>query len=98
VSPAIAFPEEHVALGALAVLILYVFAPGRLGDPARPHPNVARYLLAAFVVVVFLKELLWDPVNEVNEPFLWSGVADLSWYLVGTGAMLGFLWARFRHL
>jgi hypothetical protein len=97
-SPAIIFPEDHAAIGALAVAAVYALAPGRLGDPARAHRNVPRLVLAAFAVIVFLKELLWDPVNEVDQPFLWAGVTDLFWYLVGMGAMLGALWLRYRHL
>jgi hypothetical protein len=97
-STAIIFPEVHATIGALAVAAAYALAPGTLGDAARKHPNVPRTLLAAFAFVVFLKELLWDPVNEVNQPFLWAGVTDLSWYLVGMGAMLGLLWVRYRRL
>jgi hypothetical protein len=97
-SPAIILPELHAAIGALAVATAYSLAPGRLGDPARSHPNVPRFVLAAFLVIVFLKELLWDPANEVDQPFLWAGATDLFWYLVGIGAMLGLLWARYRRL
>lgn len=96
--PAIILPEVHAAIGALAVAAAYSLSPGTLGDPARPHPNVPRYLLGAFLVIVFLKELLWDPANEVNQPFLWDGVTDLSWYLVGMGVMLALFWLRFRRL
>lgn len=97
-SPAIILPEDHAALGALAVAAVYALAPGRLGDPARVHPNVPRLAVVGFVVIVLLKEALWDPVNEVNQPFFWAGVTDLFWYLVGIGAMLGALWARFRRV
>ena len=96
--PAIIFPEVHAAIGALAVAAAYALAPGTLGDPARAHPNVPRFSLAAFTFIVFLKELLWDPVNEVNQPFLWAGATDLSWYVVGIGVMLGLFWARYRRL
>jgi hypothetical protein len=97
-SAAIIFPEVHVAIGALAVSAVYALAPGTLGDPARAHPNFPRLLLVAFAFIVFLKELLWDPVNEANQPFLWAGATDLFWYLVGMGAMLGLLWVRYRRL
>jgi hypothetical protein len=97
-SPAIIFPEDHAAIGALAVALAYILAPGRLGDPDRVRPNVPRFAVAGFVALVFLKEAFWDPVNEVNQPFLWAGVTDLLWYLVGVGAMLGALWARFRRV
>ena len=96
--PAVIFPEVHAAIGALAVAAVYALAPGTLGDPNRTLPNLPRFLLAGFVFVVFLKELLWDPVNEANQPFLWAGVTDLSWYLVGMGVMLALLWARYRRL
>jgi len=97
-SPAIIFPEVHAAIGALAVAAAYSLAPGTLGDRARTHPNAPRIAIAAFTLIVFLKELLWDPVNEVDQPFLWAGVTDLSWYLVGIGVMLGLLWIRYRRL
>lgn len=97
-SPAIIFPELHAAIGALAVAAAYALSPGTLGDSRRSHPNVPRLVVAAFTVVVFLKELLWDPVNEVDQPFLWAGVTDFFWYIVGIAVMLGLLWARYRRL
>jgi hypothetical protein len=97
-SSAIIFPEDHAVIGALAVASAYAFAPGRLGDPNRRHPAIPRSALLTFVVLVSLKETLWDPVYEVGQPFLWSGATDLSWYLVGIALMLGALWARFRQL
>jgi hypothetical protein len=97
-SSAIIFPELHAAIGALAVAAAYSLSPGTIGDRARAHPNVPRLALAAFTLIVLLKELLWDPVNEVNQPFLWAGATDLSWYLVGIGVMLALLWARYRRL
>ena len=97
-SPAVIFPEEHAVIGALAVIAAYALAPGRLGDPARAYSGVPRFAVAAFAVVVFLKELLWDPANEAAQPFLFAGVIDLFWYFVGMGVMLGAVWARFRRL
>jgi hypothetical protein len=97
-SPAIIFPELHATIGALIVAAAYALAPGRLGDPARTHRRVPRIVVAVFAVVVVLKELLWDPVNEVAQPFLWAGATDLFWYAVGVGAMLCALWIRFRQL
>lgn len=97
-SSAVILPELHAVLGALAVALAYGFAPGRPDDPTRPHPNAPRTALGVFVVIILLKEALWDPVNEVGQPFLWEGVTDLSWYLVGIAAMLGATWARFRRL
>lgn len=97
-SPAIIFPEDHAVIGALAVAVAYTFAPGKLGDTARAHPRVPRGAVAAFAVVVLLKELLWDPANELGQPFLWAGATDLLYYFVGMGVMLGALWARFRRL
>lgn len=97
-SPAIIFPEDHAAIGALAVAAAYSLAPGRLGDPFRSHPNVPRLAVAAFSVIVLLKELLWDPVYEAGQPFLWAGASNLLWYSVGIGAMIAALWLRFRRL
>jgi hypothetical protein len=97
-SSSIILPEDHAAIGALAVAAAYALAPGTLGDPHRVHPNVPRGVLGVFGVIVFLKELLWDPVNEVNQPFLWAGATDLFWYAVGIGVMLGLFWARYRRL
>lgn len=97
-SPAIILPEDHAVIGALAVAVAYTFAPGRLGEPHRPHPMYPRLAVIGFVVLVFLKESLWDPVNEVGQPFLWAGATDLGWYFVGILVMLGALGARFRTL
>jgi hypothetical protein len=97
-SPAINFPEEHAAIGALAVAIAYIFPPGRLGDPDRARRWIPRVIVGGFIVVVFLKELLWDPTQEIDQPFLWAGVQDFAFYLVGIGALLAALWARFRRL
>ena len=97
-SPAIILPEDHATIGALAVAVAYAFAPGRLGDPDRPHRQVPRWAVSTFAVIVLLKETLWDPLNEVGQPFLWEGATDMLWYLVGIVAMLGALWARFRRL
>lgn len=93
-SSAIILPELHAVIGALAVAVAYLFGPGRPGDPDRPHRNVPRVAIGAFVLIVLLKEVLWDPANEVGQPFLWAGATDLMWYLVGIAAMLGALWAR----
>ena len=71
-------------------------SPRGHGGSRANAPNLPRVTLAAFTFIVFLKELLWDPVNETNQPFLWAGATDLSWYLVGIAAMLGLLWARYR--
>jgi hypothetical protein len=97
-SDAIILPEVHAVIGALAVAVAYTFAPGRIGDPERPHPNAPRGGVALFFVIVLLKEALWDPANEVNQPFLWAGFTDLAWYSFGIGLMLLALWARFRRL
>lgn len=97
-SPAIILPEDHAVIGALVVAVAYALAPGRLGDPIRPYRGLPRFAVAGFVVVVLLKELLWDPAYELSQPFLFAGVTDLFWYFVGIGAMLGALWARFRRL
>jgi hypothetical protein len=97
-SPNVIFPELHAAIGALVVLAAYAFSSGRLGDPERPHPNVPRGAVVVFAIIVLLKESLWDPVNEVGQPFLWAGATDFLWYTVGIGAMLVALRARFRRL
>ena len=97
-SGAIIFPEVHATIGALAVAVAYAFAPGRLGDPARRHRALPRIAVGLFAVIVLLKELLWDPVNEVGQPFLWAGATDLLWYCVGMGVMLLAVGLRFRQL
>lgn len=97
-SPAIILPELHAVIGAIAVAVAYIFVPGRIGDPIRAHPQLPRAAIVVFVVVVSLKELLWDPVNEVGQPFLWAGATDLFFYLLGIAAMLGALWVRFDRL
>lgn len=97
-SPAIILPELHAVIGALAALAAYAFAPGRLGSRDGTKLRIARSAVGGFGVIVLLKELLWDPVNESNQPFLWSGATDLGWYVVGISAMLALNWARFRQL
>jgi hypothetical protein len=94
-SSAIILPELHAVIGALAVIVAYVFSPGRLGEPARPHRRVPAVLIACFVAVVTLKEVFWDPANEAGQPFLWAGAVDLFWYLAGIALMLAALWLRF---
>lgn len=97
-SPAIILPELHVVIGALAVAAAYTFAPGSPGDPRRPRPWAPRAVVAVFVGIVLLKESLWDPANEIDQPFLWAGAGDLFFYLVGIGAMLLAVGVRFRRL
>jgi hypothetical protein len=72
-SPKILAPEVHLSLGFLVPLALWVkfhFGPG-FG------------ILALFVATVILKETLWDPKYEMNQPFLWEGAKDLLGYAVG---------------
>ena len=97
-APTIIFPELHASIGALAVALAYVFMPGNLGDPNRPHLRAPRFSVATFSVVVTLKESLWDPVNEVGQPFLWEGATDLAFYFVGIATMLAAIWLKFRRL
>lgn len=97
-SSGIIFPELHATIGALAVALAYIFAPGKLGDPNRSHRMAPRISIAVFSVVILLKETLWDPANEVAQPFLWAGAVDLAYYVVGMMVMLVALWVKFRRL
>ncbi len=97
-SPGILLPELHAVIGALAVLTAYAFVPGRLGDAERPTPWFPRLAVTAFVVVVLVKESVWDPVNEVAQPFFWAGATDLFYYLVGIAVMALAVRLRFGRL
>lgn len=45
----------------------------------------------ALIVIAIFKESLFDPRTEENQPFLYAGVTDLFFYVVGTLAGLLFL-------
>ncbi|MGP8110024.1 MAG: hypothetical protein ACLQD9_04875 [Thermoplasmata archaeon] len=104
ISNGIILPELHLTIGAGVVFGAYLLLQGL--PPYRTSPSgervsrVAWNLVAVglFVFLDFLKELLWDPVNEANNPFLWAGVMDLGWYAVGILGALGLIYTRFRKL
>ena len=80
-SPKILAPEVHGAIGfGFFVAVFYRVLPFGVGWLA--------YALAAFLGVVILKEAVWDPRNEPDEPFFWAGAWDLACYLIGLGAGL----------
>lgn len=97
-SSGIILPELHAVIGALAVLISYAFAPGRLGDTERRRPWLPRIAVPQFGFIVLLKEGMWDPVNEVGQPFFWAGATDLFYYLVGMAVMALAVRLRFGRL
>ncbi len=85
----IILPELHAALGAAVAFGAYLLLPPR---------RLPRIAIGCFLVIVLVKEATWDPLHEVNQPFLYAGATDLFWYLVGTGIALGLIYARFRKL
>ena len=99
-SASIILPELHAALGAGVVFGSYLLLSGlghHLPD-GTPRHHWSRVAVAVFLVVDFGKELIWDPVNEGDNPFLWQGVIDFSWYLVGVATALALVFVRFRKL
>jgi hypothetical protein len=103
-SNGIILPELHVTIGAGVVfgayLLLEGLPPYRINSTGERVSRVAWNMVAIglFVFLDFLKELLWDPVNEANNPFLWAGVTDLGWYVAGILGAFGLIYARFRKL
>lgn len=99
-SSAIILPELHAALGAAVVfgayLLLSDLRPGSPAGLSRHHWN--RIAVVVFLAIDLLKESLWDPIHEVDNPFLWQGVVDFGWYLVGVGIALALVAARFRKI
>ena len=101
-SGAIILPELHAAIGAAVVFGSYLL----LADLRAPGPGSGnrgplawnRVAIGAFVVIDLLKELLWDPTHEADNPFVWQGVTDLAWYGVGIVLALALIYARFRRL
>ncbi|MCI4337500.1 MAG: hypothetical protein L3K17_10030 [Thermoplasmata archaeon] len=99
ISKAIILPEVHIAIGMAVVFGSYLLLPGPWKSEEGPsHLRYARFGVVAFAVLVCLKELLWDPVNEVNNPFFWQGIVDLGWYCVGIFTALGLIFARHQKL
>ena len=99
-SNAIILPELHAALGAGAVLGAYLLLTGlppRRSDGSSRYPW-NRIAVAVFFGIDLVKETLWDPVYEGDNPFLWQGVVDFGWYLVGASIGLGLIYARFRKV
>jgi hypothetical protein len=101
-SGAIILPELHAAIGAAVVfgsyLLLADLRPPTARAGRRPPWGWNRVAIGVFVAVDLLKELLWDPTHEADNPFLWQGVTDLAWYGVGIVLALALIYARFRRL
>lgn len=99
-SGTILLPELHAALGAAIVFGAYLLArdlpPHRADGRSRYAWN--RVAILAFFIIDFFKELLWDPVHETDNPFIWQGLIDFGWYLFGAAVALGLIYARFRKL
>lgn len=99
-SGAILLPELHATIGAGVVfgayLLLKGLPPHRADGSARVHWE--RVAVVAFLAIDLGKEALWDPVNEANNPFLWTGVTDFVWYLVGVAIALGLVFTRYRDV
>ena len=99
-SNSIILPELHAALAAAVVFGAYLLLSGlppRLPDGSSKH-RWNRVAVVTFLGIDLLKELLWDPIHELDNPFLWQGVIDFSWYLVGVAIALSLIYARYRQL
>jgi hypothetical protein len=91
-SPELLAQEVHSVIGAAVV-----FGAWLLLRPWTVLGVRAQWIaVAALVAVVMLKETLWDPVNEVNQPFLWAGATDAAFYAVGILVALALIYARWR--
>ena len=99
-SNSIILPELHAALAAAVVFGAYLLLHGLPPHPpdGSPRHRWNRLAVVAFLGIDLLKELLWDPVHELDNPFLWQGVIDFGWYLVGGAIALSLIYARFREL
>lgn len=76
--------ETHFVIGFAVVLGTALFFPG----------NVVALVaaIAGLLVLDLGKETLWDPRNEPGQPpFLYDGLTDWTFYVVGIAAGLGAL-------
>ncbi len=99
-SNSIILPELHAALGAGVVFGSYLLLQNlSLRAPEGPSKfGLSRVAVGVFLVIDFLKELLWDPVHEKDNPFLWQGLIDFGWYLFGVAVALGLIYLRYRKV
>jgi hypothetical protein len=81
--PRLLASEVHAAIGCGFLLALALRVPQHW------------WLLALLVfwVVVFVKESLWDPIHELDQPFVYEGLKDLAFYAVGMAVALVIIFA-----
>lgn len=65
-----------------------VFAPLAIW-PTRVRPVLGG--TGAIILYGVLKETLFDPVVETNEPFVWSGAIDLAFIVLGASIAWGLI-------
>ena len=93
-SPEILAQEVHAVIGAAIVFGSWLLLR-ELPGPKYPWAWIS---LAVFGAIVVVKEVAWDPLYEINQPFLWAGSVDLGFYALGIMVALGLVYARFRTL
>jgi hypothetical protein len=85
---AVTAQETHILVSVVVVFGCALFFPG----------NLIAFAVAVvgLLVIVSLKETLFDPVEEKNAPFFWGGATDLAFYVLGivVGSGLVYLFAR----
>ena len=77
-NPAFIVQLLHVVAGSAASALLYIlFIKLGLSEYS--------YLIAIgiFLLIIILKETLFDPKYETNQPFFWQGTEDLLFYQPG---------------
>ncbi len=72
---AITAQQTHFCIGLLVVFGAALFFPGIM---------LAMVLsVYGLMGIVLVKEAFFDPYAERGAPFLWGGVIDAGWYVVG---------------
>ncbi len=82
------FAIEHAALGAAFAALTFTWLGWSF------HWSVA---IGAFLLMVTVKETLWDPKNEIGQPFLSSGATDLFFYVAGIAIAVLIIGAEVIH-
>jgi hypothetical protein len=74
----------HLLVGVVVVMGANLFFPGN---------GIALVVaVISLLIIVSLKETLFDPAEEVNAHFFWNGVTDLSFYIIGIAVGFGLVY------
>jgi hypothetical protein len=69
----------HFLAGAAITAVVYIIIIDKLKLKFKYYYTT----IAVFMFIIFLKESLFDPHFEQNQPFFWNGVEDMLFYLPG---------------